>query len=907
MPCSGRIFSSTLVVLFLTSVAGCGMGGNIPSVKVESASSSVTYPQATITATVGQAITVLTPTVTGTVSSFSISPALPAGLSLNTSTGTISGTPTAAAAQATYTVTATTSSGAVTASVQITVSSAAATGLVYPLTTIAGIVGQAITPDTPAIAGVISSYSISPALPAGLSLNPSTGTISGMPTTVTPQAFYTVTATGSGGNVNAVLQIAVIAAPNVLLKLGQTGTIQGLRMVGNRVLSADLNGHWVLWEYSSGAILAEGDGTQPKIPNPNDPVGGYPVFKPVDMAGNTAVVAGANNLQVLSAADGTLLSLIVFQGLGESAAPLPTSQTSPWWQLASDGSYLCIGSSAGLFVYSLAGQVIASKVGDYSMAQVFAAPGKVMVGEGAAGQNVIETISTANGASTVSQPFSGTFNTWFVDGTHFLTNLNNTVWVYSDSAVQQAIVDVPVGCAGGEGKWYWIYNNNGTCPYASGDGNYPLTIYAIGASDPSFTVSHPYLAALVASGGTIGLLDYAAGQVTVVDVSGSDLSKTVYTTPIINLSAYAATSPSKWMVGNQNGVLLDGAGLPGTDRYFGYGEALSIAGASNTAAISTASGKILMMDPYSRAQQEAIDFPSSEVMLSSDGSILAALSDTTNYQYESDILQVETDQTINVYSLPSRSLSHSFPDTYNGYSFPQTVVFGFTLAASGTTIGRATQTSTGRRSDGSIAEGPVIRSVTPISGRPVIWSDTDTTADTPNFDPILLSPDGTLMADNVGGNNPGASTNIVKNGKLVATVAGNAVGWIDNDRLLVNQFQYWSVLNPGAGCNGGLAENFNCHTAVFTGAVIFNSAGVQTATSPIPALTSIQPVNSSWVYNPTNNAIYSLSSGEPVWTGMYPVSGAPYAPGVSPSLTGAVAGAYVVYASGADVVVESYQ
>lgn len=62
-----------------------------------------------------------TPTVTGTVVSYSVSPALPAGLSLNTSTGVITGTPTTVTAQATYTVTATNTAGFTTCGVVITV------------------------------------------------------------------------------------------------------------------------------------------------------------------------------------------------------------------------------------------------------------------------------------------------------------------------------------------------------------------------------------------------------------------------------------------------------------------------------------------------------------------------------------------------------------------------------------------------------------------------------------------------------------------------------------------------------------------------------------------------------------------------------------------------------------------
>ncbi len=969
MPCSGRIFSSTLVVLFLTSVAGCGMGGNIPSVKVESASSSVTYPQATITATVGQAITVLTPTVTGTVSSYSISPALPAGLSLNTSTGTISGTPTAAAAQATYTVTATTSSGAVTASVQITVSSAAATGLVYPvsqingivgqviepdtptvpgtpvsftfggvpapkgvttvgivgglsfntstgtisgtpnsvlpgtnftvtavtsagtftavvtisvsnpaptslaylLTTITGVVGQAITPDTPTISGAVSSYSVSPALPAGLSLNASTGTISGAPTTVTPQAFYTVTAASSSGSTTAaLLLISVIQAPHVLLNLGETGIIESIRMVGDRVISADVNGHWALWNYTTGTLLTSGDGTQPSGYNNSNPV-----THPVDMAGPTAVVAGANNLQVISQADGSLLSLIAFQGI-DAPPPNPAIPTPPstWWQLASDGSYICIGSSAGLFVYTPTGQVIVSKAGNYSKAQAFAAPGKVMVALGAAGQTVIETISAATGKSTVSQPFSGTFNSWFADGSHFLTNLNNTVWVYSDSAAERGIVDLPtITGLGGEGNWIWI-SGLGTYP------NYYVNVYAIGATNPALTVStgNSVDATVVGSGGTVAVLPYGTPQISVVDLSGSTPSQKRYTTPIAYLITYASTSPSQWVVGNWQGALLDGAGLPDADRYFGYGEAFSIAGASNTTAIGTASGKILLFDPYSRMQQETIDFSSSKVMLASDGSVLAALANTTEAQYEED-------RTINVYSLPSASLIHSFPDTWKSSSSTNTSVLDFTLAASGTTIGRIIATSTLSPISGAPPQGGITRIVTPITGGPTIWSETNQ-----NQIPILLSLDGTLIADVAGISGPlQYATAIIKNGTVVTAVPGYGVGWIENDELLTNEF------GPNPNCTGGLGD-LGCSPIEYTGASIFNAAGVQVATSPIPQLTSLLPVNSGWVYSSANNAIYSLTSGQAVWTGSYPSTG-----------TGAVAGDYIVYVSGTNVVVESYQ
>ena len=62
--------------------------------------------------------------------------------------------------------------------------------------------GVAIPTNSPSSAagGAVDTYSVSPSLPPGLSLNSSTGAISGTPTTVTALATYTVTASNSGGS-----------------------------------------------------------------------------------------------------------------------------------------------------------------------------------------------------------------------------------------------------------------------------------------------------------------------------------------------------------------------------------------------------------------------------------------------------------------------------------------------------------------------------------------------------------------------------------------------------------------------------------------------------------------------------------------------------------------------------------
>ena len=86
---------------------------------------SISISPATVAATVGTAIANITiDSSGGAVDSYSISPTLTAGLTLDTATGAISGTPTAAAPSRTYTITATNSAGTDTAMVNITVNAA---------------------------------------------------------------------------------------------------------------------------------------------------------------------------------------------------------------------------------------------------------------------------------------------------------------------------------------------------------------------------------------------------------------------------------------------------------------------------------------------------------------------------------------------------------------------------------------------------------------------------------------------------------------------------------------------------------------------------------------------------------------------------------------------------------------
>ncbi|MGD0947040.1 MAG: putative Ig domain-containing protein [Candidatus Binatia bacterium] len=179
------------------------------------APSTLIYTTPAAVYTKGMQIAPNTPAANGgAVASYNVLPALPAGLSMNTTTGVVSGTPTVVAATAGYMVTATNASGSTSVTLSITVNDQPPTALIYSTNPAIYTEGAQIAPDMPTNSGGTAiSYAVSPALPAGLSLNTVTGIVSGDPTTVIAAANYTVTATNSGGDTTAVLNITVMAPP----------------------------------------------------------------------------------------------------------------------------------------------------------------------------------------------------------------------------------------------------------------------------------------------------------------------------------------------------------------------------------------------------------------------------------------------------------------------------------------------------------------------------------------------------------------------------------------------------------------------------------------------------------------------------------------------------------------------
>ena len=201
-----------------------------------------------------------------------VSPALPAGLSIDSSTCTISGTPTAVASNTTYTIVATLNNvnyqgtfwlsssyyelipsvdgadltvGKAMDDITFQYNSSAASGS-----------GSGSGSSMTNVAG--ATCTVSPALPTGLSINGSTCTISGTPTVETSNTTYTVTANISGTTYQGTVWLATVPFGTITspvmgaeLDLGEAMTPITLNYTSQAGNATVYNGNGTAWMITS--------------------------------------------------------------------------------------------------------------------------------------------------------------------------------------------------------------------------------------------------------------------------------------------------------------------------------------------------------------------------------------------------------------------------------------------------------------------------------------------------------------------------------------------------------------------------------------------------------------------------------------------------------------------------------
>ncbi len=151
---------------------------------------------------------------------------LPAGLAIDTATGAITGTPTAAGSSSVQ-LTVTNASGSVTQPLFITIEPPLNAPVYTGPTSLSGTQGTAFT-FTPAFGTVTAPYALSGTLPTGLTFTAATGVIAGTPTQ-TGSAFLTLSATNAGGTTSVNLTLVINAAPAAPV-ITSTGIAPGARV-----------------------------------------------------------------------------------------------------------------------------------------------------------------------------------------------------------------------------------------------------------------------------------------------------------------------------------------------------------------------------------------------------------------------------------------------------------------------------------------------------------------------------------------------------------------------------------------------------------------------------------------------------------------------------------------------------
>lgn len=244
---------------------------------------------------------------------------LPAGLALSTS-GILSGTPTAAGSSS-FTVTAINAAGAANQNVTLTVSASAVAPTITSADPAAAVKDAAYSHTFAASGTTPTTWSVSSgSLPTGLSLDSSSGVLSGVPT-VAGSTTFTIAATNSAGSASKSVTVAVTASTSV------PGAPTGLSLSAG---AAQLVASWTAPSSNGGAAI-----TDYVVQYRTSPSGSWTTFAHTATTATSMTVTGLTN----GTAYDVQVAAVNSVGTGaysSSATATPVAAGTVWSAFSSD-------------------------------------------------------------------------------------------------------------------------------------------------------------------------------------------------------------------------------------------------------------------------------------------------------------------------------------------------------------------------------------------------------------------------------------------------------------------------------------------------------------------------------------------------------------------------------------------
>lgn len=181
--------------------------GESTSIALNLTSQTISYPNSSYTFYALGNVGTITPTLSTTTSTCASTPGLPGGLSILNSTCAISGTPLTTQASTSYTITMLAGPPAITSTIQIEVLQ----GIRYSASSFVFKQNDPIPTMTPTVLFTPTTCSVTPSLPAGLTLNTTNCQITGTPTGTQGATSYTISMSNGTSNAGVIISIRIEA------------------------------------------------------------------------------------------------------------------------------------------------------------------------------------------------------------------------------------------------------------------------------------------------------------------------------------------------------------------------------------------------------------------------------------------------------------------------------------------------------------------------------------------------------------------------------------------------------------------------------------------------------------------------------------------------------------------------